>query len=111
MKPAHLIPVTVIWIALPELPDDDRSVLTYAPNDEKPVWLGHYYREKWYDACGLGHVRNGITHWAELPAGPKQERAVATKIHVKTAAEMRLDAEHDTSCVGAFARARPGRKP
>ena len=28
--------------------------------------------------------------------------------HVKTAAEMRMDAAHDTSCVGAFARARPG---
>lgn len=27
--------------------------------------------------------------------------------HVKTAAEMRYDAAHDTSCVGAFARARP----
>jgi len=29
--------------------------------------------------------------------------------HVKTAAEMRYDAKHDTSCVGAFARARPGK--
>ena len=27
--------------------------------------------------------------------------------HIKTAAEMRMDAAHDTSCVGAFARARP----
>ena len=31
-----------------------------------------------------------------------------TAPHVKTAAEMRADAAHDTSCVGAFARARPG---
>lgn len=31
----------------------------------------------------------------------------AVQPHVKTAAEMRYDAAHDTSCVGAFARARP----
>lgn len=31
-----------------------------------------------------------------------------TTPHVKTAAEMRADAARDTSCVGAFARARPG---
>lgn len=34
--------------------------------------------------------------------------AAAPVAHVKTAAEMRHDAAHDTSCVGAFARARPG---
>jgi hypothetical protein len=32
----------------------------------------------------------------------------AAQPRVKTPAEMRHDAAHDTSCVGAFARARPG---
>ena len=31
----------------------------------------------------------------------------AVEPHIKTAAEMRYDAAHDTSCVGAFARAHP----
>lgn len=33
-----------------------------------------------------------------------------TPPRVKTAAEIRCDAKHDTSCVGAFARARPQRR-
>ena len=31
-----------------------------------------------------------------------------TRPRIKTPAELRKDAAHDTSCVGAFARARPG---
>jgi len=36
-----------------------------------------------------------------------QTPSVTLPRRVKTAAEIRLDAYHDTSCVGAFARARP----
>lgn len=41
-------------------------------------------------------VRAGLS-WSCWQQGP----------WIKTAAELRADAKHDTSCVGAFARARP----
>lgn len=45
--------------------------------------------------------RNGVKYGRSLTP-PDQAQP-----HVKTAAELRADAAHDMSCVGAFARARP----
>lgn len=53
--------------------------------------------------CESGGSVTGVKYWS-APQGPPEP---ATP-HVKTAAEMRLDAAHDMTCVGAFARARPG---
>lgn len=49
--------------------------------------------------------------WAAFQAGRAATKAPKPAPRVKTAAEMRHDAAHDSSCVGAFARARPGAKP
>lgn len=45
--------------------------------------------------------------WAQSRCRYQIRGDAAADVHVKTAAEMRYDAAHDTSCVGAFARARP----
>jgi hypothetical protein len=42
---------------------------------------------------------------------PHATRAKQAEPRPMTAADMRQAAAHDTSCVGAFARARPGAKP
>lgn len=49
--------------------------------------------------------------WNATPGSrlAREIRGEKPATHVKTAAEMRYDAAHDTSCVGAFARARPGK--
>lgn len=57
------------WVACAErLPDDGITVLLYKPGaDVWPGWrLGHAWR--WADGSP---VRNGITHWAAWPAGPR----------------------------------------
>jgi len=70
-----------------QMVDDNHRV---DAGEKRKAWNGRFVVEQVRQALG--------TQPEMLRAAP----------HVKTAAEMRADAAHDTSCVGAFARARPG---
>jgi hypothetical protein len=69
-----------------------------------PVWLGAVAAER--ERCAALCEQWNTTPGSRLA---REIRGEHPKPRVKTAAEMRYDAAHDTSCVGAFARARPGK--
>jgi hypothetical protein len=52
-----------------ELPDDETSVLVFAPNDSEPVWIGFHEDGKWRSPCGMP-LTHRVTHWAHLPEPP-----------------------------------------
>ena len=58
-----------------KLPDDDISVLVFAPNGTRwrgeQVWIGHCDDGLWIDTEGQDWPAKVVTHWAEMPAGPK----------------------------------------
>ena len=57
----------------------------------------------------IAHLRVALEHaWGELDDLKAQPQPKTR--HITTAAELRQQAKSDTSCVGAFARARPGAK-
>lgn len=72
----------------------------------------NYMQPLAFGAALIAAEREACAVLCESHAGMRGTGAwVASPInapHVKTAAELRMDAAHDTSCVGAFARARPG---
>lgn len=85
------------------LPDSETTVLLSMPDaEDEPVWPGYHDGEIWRLADGM--PAPAVNAWAEMPA-PLE----LPPLRVTTAAELRQQAAHDTSCVGAFARARPGR--
>jgi len=54
------------------MPDDDQTVLIRTPSPGEPIWLGfHDSNDGWYYAEG-SKVNYAVTHWAELPEGPKE---------------------------------------
>lgn len=57
---------------LDRLPDDDIDVLVYVPGASESVWIGHYDGEagvwRW---CDGGVIHQTVTHWMELPEGPR----------------------------------------
>ena len=62
------------WIPVTErLPDEDETVLIYAPTSIEPVWLGFMSgaSERWYDVDGYNLTPRTVTHWAEMPKGPR----------------------------------------
>jgi uncharacterized protein DUF551 len=78
-------PAGLKWTAVSErLPDLDLVCLVYLANGESHVghltwWpgddrggaAGHVWESSWGDGCALNETSNPITHWMELPAGPK----------------------------------------
>lgn len=57
--------------AAKELPDRHIIVLMHCPNSDEPVWMGYYSDEGWRtDQCD-GLEAGTVTHWADLPEGPK----------------------------------------
>jgi len=51
------------------LPDDDLTVLFYAPKlITEPVWLGYLDDEEWRTM--EGDSIEGVTHWRPVPAPP-----------------------------------------
>lgn len=57
------------WIPISErLPDTDRTVLAATEDEEYPVWLAYYNSTGWSGIDGFGV---NVTHWMELPKGPK----------------------------------------
>ncbi|WAR45485.1 DUF551 domain-containing protein [Methylomonas rapida] len=62
------------WLDVNEsLPDDEMTVLLYHPTLNEPVWLGYFFQHFFYDVQGNQHPNGAVTHWADMPAGPKQE--------------------------------------
>jgi hypothetical protein len=70
---------TIVWIAtLDELPDEGVTVLLFTEGDGEPVWPGYFDEATahgyiWRSADG-SEIEN-VTHWAEMPAGPKVKDA------------------------------------
>lgn len=61
---------TITWIATADrLPDDDRNVLQAAPG--AMVWPGFCVNGVWYSADGCAYAAGEVTHWAEMPKGPR----------------------------------------
>ncbi len=61
----------ITWIPVGDrLPENSRDVLVYCPREDAEVWLGYYDAGQW-DWADASVVRGEITHWAELPDGPK----------------------------------------
>lgn len=50
------------------LPDDETTVLLYAPGNDEPVWPGWLVGDAWYWSDGM--PANGVTHWTGMPEGP-----------------------------------------
>lgn len=52
------------------MPDDDETVLVYAPEADPQVWPGYHDGDDgWRYAEGT--LAPGVTHWAPMPAGPQ----------------------------------------
>ena len=67
------IPGLMVWHdARQELPDDEITVMVALANGE--VWLGFHTEEDWRQVSA-DEFDQRVTHWADLPAAPKQSRA------------------------------------
>lgn len=62
----------IVWHPVESvMPDDDKTVLIRTPSPGEPVWFGfHDSNDGWYYTDG-SKVNYEVTHWAELPEGPK----------------------------------------
>lgn len=62
----------ITWIPVDEqLPDDDITVLAFRDaDDDAEVWPCWHEAGQWHDA-GSGLPVEGVTHWAEMPGGPR----------------------------------------
>lgn len=58
------------WNDAHVLPDDNTTVLLFAPASDEPVWIGYHEDKKWYVADGFTMQTGAVTHWANLPWGP-----------------------------------------
>jgi hypothetical protein len=62
---------TITWIAAQEvLPDSELIVLISIPSPSEPVWFGYHDGDQWRTADGMSMAYE-VTHWSELPEGPK----------------------------------------
>lgn len=65
------------WISKnDELPDEGVTVLLHTTGEGEPVWPGYFDEATahgyiWRSVDGM--EIEGVTHWAEMPAGPKVE--------------------------------------
>ena len=66
----------IVWVeSSKELPDAGVTVLLFSKHDGEPVWPGYFDESTahgyiWRSADGA--EIEGVTHWAEMPAGPTQ---------------------------------------
>jgi hypothetical protein len=71
-----LVSEQIEWVsALDELPDEGVTVLLFSQADGEPVWPGYFdeataHGYVWRSADGM-EIEN-VTHWAEMPEGPKR---------------------------------------
>lgn len=63
---------TLTWHPAAELPDSDTTVLIFVPDADETVWPGYWDAEdgRWCYADTMP-VNWKVTHWADLPEGPK----------------------------------------
>lgn len=67
---------SITWIPVTrELPDDEATVLVYAPHEDESVTLGYLDGGYWRAVDVSGDepclYRSTVTHWATLPKGPQ----------------------------------------
>jgi|SRR5580658_3253476 hypothetical protein len=63
---------TISWYSADAPPDDDTTVLIFAPGTDEPVWLGYHQDGIWYAVMGDEYPTNGskvVTAWAPMPTG------------------------------------------
>jgi hypothetical protein len=63
------------WIACTDrLPDEELTVLVYAPAQSEPVWLGYLDDGMWrsVDPRGGSSILD-VTHWMDLPEPPEPD--------------------------------------
>ena len=61
---------TIAWISVTErLPDSARNVMQLAPG--ALPWPGYLLLGDWYSSDGHRYGKNEVTHWAEMPRGPR----------------------------------------
>lgn len=63
----------VHWVSVKDsLPDDETTVMLYSPGADQDVFIGWRAEGQWYDGYEGGiPVRAIVSHWAQLPEGPK----------------------------------------
>ena len=81
-----------------------KAAETYAADAERFRWLAEHTV-----ATGLARWVHPFQFLAEAVDARRNEATTNAAPRVTTAAELRQQAKSDTSCVGAFARARPGK--
>ena len=80
-----------------------KAAEAYAADAERFRWLAERTA-----ATGLARWVHPFQFLAEAVDARRKADAIGAAPRVTTAAELRQQAKSDTSCVGAFARARPG---
>lgn len=81
-----------------------KAAETYAADAERFRWLAEHTV-----ATGLARWVHPFQFLGEAVDVRRNEATTNAAPRVTTAAELRQQAKSDTSCVGAFARARPGK--
>ena len=81
-----------------------KAAENYATDAERFRWLAERTV-----ATGLARWVHPFQFLAEAVDARRKAEAASAAPRVTTAAELRQQAKSDTSCVGAFARARPGK--
>lgn len=61
---------TIEWVFTDdELPDEDVTVMLFAPHLDEKVWLGWLDEGEWRTVCGAT-VDCEVIAWADVPMGP-----------------------------------------
>jgi hypothetical protein len=68
-----MITTAINWISVADqLPDDDMTVLV--ADVENDVWMGFHDGDSGWRYANATLVGDPVTHWAELPDGPNDQR-------------------------------------
>ena len=52
------------------LPDDNTTILLFAPESNEPIWIGYHEDDSFYVDDGTAVPPGSVTYWANLPYGP-----------------------------------------
>ena len=64
---------TIVWKSTDaEMPDDGIDVLVKTPSPSYPVWIGSHDSDDGWTWCDGASVPYAVTHWAEIPEGPRK---------------------------------------
>ena len=77
LMPAFVDIEQITWLPVTDaMPDDDTTVLVYAPKSDEPVWLGYFDGADWVTVDGTPYDEDDGSvpiAWAPLPQGPARE--------------------------------------